>query len=494
MVFYRKYRPQNIKDLDSKEIRDKLSSILKSDSIPHAFLFTGSKGLGKTSTARIVAKVVNCERLLTRNKKQKTDDIEPCNICAQCISITKGTNLDVLEIDGASNRGIDEIRDLREKIRLAPVSSAKKVYIIDEVHMLTTEAFNALLKTLEEPPPHALFILCTTEAHKVPSTIVSRCFQLIFTKATEEELVHSLKRLVKAEKIDISEEGIHIIAQRSDGGFREAAKILEEVVAISDGKKITEEILEEKYHTVYISDYIEKTIQALSVKDTKKSLEIIAVLMKEGIDIKFFLEQLIENLHTLLLSKVGIQNIQFKNQDIKLSIEDIKTLVELFSKAYGELKYAVLPQLPLEIAIIEWSLIDIAGRPSHVARDAQKSEQLNNITIPSLSEGGHQESEKTSKSSAPAFSSRASGQPSSSPTNNSLLSQLIQAIKPQNYSIAGVLRGCRVKEQGEKKFILETSYKFHKDKLTEQKTVKLIEDALKEITQKKVEFSVSLTI
>jgi DNA polymerase-3 subunit gamma/tau len=214
MVFYRKYRPQIIGELDSQHVRDTLYSVLFKNT-SHAFLFTGPKGLGKTSTARIVAKVVNCTG---RNKESgiknkgingkkadhkdhnssyiihNSDNIEPCgNKCEQCISITNGTNLDVLEIDAASNRGIDEIRDLKDKIHLAPLSAKTKVYIIDEVHMLTTEAFNALLKTLEEPPPHAMFILCTTEPHKVPATILSRCTHIAFETATEEELIRSFK-------------------------------------------------------------------------------------------------------------------------------------------------------------------------------------------------------------------------------------------------------------------------------------------------------------
>src|SRR3990167_555527 len=164
MVFYLKYRPKKISELDSSLLVERLESILKGkvpDKIPHAFLFTGPKGLGKTSTARILAKSINCTN-------RKGAEIEPCNKCSSCNAINTGSNLDVMEIDGASNRGIDEIRDLREKIRLAPLSSLKKIYIIDEVHMLTTEAFNALLKTLEEPPKHAFFILCTTEGQKVP--------------------------------------------------------------------------------------------------------------------------------------------------------------------------------------------------------------------------------------------------------------------------------------------------------------------------------------
>ena len=186
MVFYRKYRPQKIDELDNQSVRESLYSIFSKGNFPHAFLFTGPKGLGKTSTARIVAKAINCEKHKDLEGIRSEKEIEPCNKCEQCLSITNGNNLDIFEIDGASNRGIDEIRDLKEKIKLAPFKASKKVYIIDEVHMLTTEAFNALLKTLEEPPSHAVFILCTTEPHKVPATIVSRCLRINFTRATDD--------------------------------------------------------------------------------------------------------------------------------------------------------------------------------------------------------------------------------------------------------------------------------------------------------------------
>ncbi|MBI1869345.1 AAA family ATPase, partial [Candidatus Gottesmanbacteria bacterium] len=167
MVFYLKYRPQKISELDSQQVRERLTSIISSGQIPHALLLAGPKGTGKTSVARIIAKIINCLQHPTSHLSLPTSNVEPCNNCPSCISITSGSNLDVLEIDAASNRGIEEIRDLREKIHLSPSSSRYKVYIIDEVHMLTTEAFNALLKTLEEPPAHAIFILATTDPHKV---------------------------------------------------------------------------------------------------------------------------------------------------------------------------------------------------------------------------------------------------------------------------------------------------------------------------------------
>lgn len=225
MVFYLKYRPQTISELDLAQVREKLFSLLKSKSLPHAFLFTGPKGLGKTSTARILAKAINCERVqelriknqeLRKNKNEshnskfiiQNSDVEPCNECQACVSITNGSNIDVLEIDAASNRGIDEIRALRERVKFAPANLKKKVYIIDEVHMLTTEAFNALLKTLEEPPDHVVFILCTTEIWKVLPTIVSRSFHISFEKPTKEELTRSLERVAKGENLTI-EKGVY---------------------------------------------------------------------------------------------------------------------------------------------------------------------------------------------------------------------------------------------------------------------------------------------
>src|SRR3972149_11779200 len=229
MVFYRKYRPQKIEELDSKEVREKLYNVLESSSVPHAFLFTGSKGLGKTSTARIVAKVLNCEK--------KTKGIEPCNKCEQCVSITNGTNMDILEIDGASNRGIDEIRDLREKVKLSPMSARIKVYIIDEVHMLTQEAFNALLKTLEEPPLHALFILCTTEPEKPPATVSSRCTRITFPKASVSEVVTSLTKGVRSEGLSVAPEVLQALAKNVDGSFRDGMKYLEQLSLRATGRR-----------------------------------------------------------------------------------------------------------------------------------------------------------------------------------------------------------------------------------------------------------------
>src|SRR3989344_5063898 len=316
MVFYLKYRPKKISELDSKNLVEKLTGILKGklpDKIPHAFLFTGPKGLGKTSTARILAKSINCTN-------RKGSEIEPCNKCLSCKSINNGSNLDVLEIDGASNRGIDEIRDLREKIRLAPLNSKKKIYIIDEVHMLTAEAFNALLKTLEEPPKHAVFILCTTEAQKVPLTITSRCFHIKFNRASEEDLVGSFQRIVKGEGVKAEKEALLEIAILSDGSFRDGTKILEELISTSS--KITHDLVERKYKTKTINNSLNELINSFEKRDAGKGIKIVSGLSNDGIDFKLFTEGLINRLHEDLLLNIN-------GSKTGLSLPEIKDLIEM---------------------------------------------------------------------------------------------------------------------------------------------------------------------
>src|SRR5260221_3257151 len=197
MTLYLKYRPQIIDELDLTQVRDTLKKIIASGEIPHGFLFSGPKGTGKTSSARILAKVINCENLPAGG--------EPCNNCEACLSIIKGTNIDVIELDAASNRGIDDVRSLKETIMLAPSASKKKGYIIDEAHMLTTEAANALLKTLEEPPAHVIFILATTNPEKLPGTVRSRLVNVAFQKASHEEIKRQISRVAKGEKLKIEE-------------------------------------------------------------------------------------------------------------------------------------------------------------------------------------------------------------------------------------------------------------------------------------------------
>jgi len=482
MVFYRKYRPQKIEELDSAAVREELYSILSKDSFSHAFLFTGPKGLGKTSTARIVAKVINCEKHKNLKGKFSEKEIEPCNKCDQCLSITNGTNMDILEIDGASNRGIDEIRDLRDKVKLAPFKASKKVYIIDEVHMLTTEAFNALLKTLEEPPAHVVFILCTTEPHKVPATILSRCFRIIFKSATEEELVRSFQRIVKEEKLSAHKDGLKAIAHLSDGSFRDGVKILEEISVVANGKEITKELVEKKYKLTSVEKQITDLLFYLKEKDSQKAFKLVADLMETGVDVKYFLGQLINKLHLSLLEKVGVS--EKSDKSIELEIYEIKILVDLFSKAYLDTKSAVLEQLPLELAIIEWVSEEIPLRsPSGL-------DESSNTSIPKL--GVRPLSATLVKVPSHQTAPRALEVKEISADLNKLFEELLEKVKPHNQSVAGVLRGCSIKSYTDKKLTIETSYKFHKERLEDEKTRKIIEEVAGEITGDKVSFFVLL--
>jgi DNA polymerase-3 subunit gamma/tau len=370
MVYYRKYRPQIIADLDNDIVREKLTAVLSSQNKPHAFLFTGPKGLGKTSSARIVAKVLNC--LVPEDKR--VHKIEPCNTCEACVAITNGSYIDVVEIDGASNRGIDEIRELKESTRLGSAGGKVKVYIIDEVHMLTTEAFNALLKTLEEPPAHVVFILCTTEVQKIPETVFSRCFQIGFTKATAPELKRSFSRIVAGEKLDIDGQALSLIASFSDGGFRDGAKLLEELVVMSGGKKITKDMVEEKLGLGSFDLLLTEITEAFSTADMKKGLSVTKRIQEKGTDMRFFMSQLLGRVHDMLVEKIA-------GSGQPVEIMRLKELLTLLSRVVGEMKSSVIETLPLELALIEWSIDGNEIATSQASRnDEPKTEAAVTVT------------------------------------------------------------------------------------------------------------------
>lgn len=524
MVFYRKYRPQTIAELDSTAVRDNLTSILSSADIPHAFLFTGPKGLGKTSAARILAKAVNCigrdsTKSSSRKRGSRIPDqvgndnilVEPCNECEQCVSITNGTNLDVIEIDAASNRGIDEIRDLKDKIRLAPLKAAKKVYIIDEVHMLTTEAFNALLKTLEEPPAHAMFVLCTTEPHKIPATIFSRSFHIAFAEATPEELVRSFRRIADGEKLEVDDVVLLEVAHFADGGFRDGAKIMEELAALSKGAPITKDLLEKRYKIGSTSQAVTALLLSLSKKDTKKALGVVSQLIAGGIDIKYVMQQLIDTLHQDLLVAAGVNE---KKQKSDLPLEQLQELLLLLTRAHADVKYAVLAQIPLELAIIDWGSRTRNSTELDEVADLSNTEPngkiiqrsaVPEVTIRTLrKQTGHMqkikamygETEEKKPLEAP-IKPRVSLMHYSKDADtkewiDNLWQQMIAEMKGYNHTLAGVLRGCFVKSYDRKSLVIEASYKFHKDKLSEAKTLQMLEQITRQLTGNPVSVSIVL--
>ena len=312
----------------------------------HAYLFCGPRGTGKTSTARLVAKALNCLKL--------DEHGEPCDECDLCTTIREGTLIDLVEIDAASNRGIDEIRDLKDKINFAPTRAKNKVYIIDEVHMLTKEAFNALLKTLEEPPEHVYFILATTEAHKVPETIISRCQRFDFKRITQKTLVTRLMYIAQLENIEVEPDAVDAIARTSEGGLRDAIGLLEQLTM--DGKLTFErvrDVLGISGRTAF-----EALFGHLQTKNIQSALLEIHNLYAEGMDLVQFTKDFLEYLREKLMEATEGNSVE--------EIHNLLRTINHFHNAYDKLKTATIPQLPLEIAILEATMAPMVVTHSEV--------------------------------------------------------------------------------------------------------------------------------
>ena len=360
LVLYRKYRPKTFSEVVNQEhIVRTLTNALAMDKVAHAYLFTGPRGTGKTTVARLLAKAVNCQKPENKNSK-----FEPCNQCDACQSINQSRSLDLIEIDAASNRGIDEIRELRDGIKFTPSQLKYKVFIVDEVHMLTQPAFNALLKTLEEPPAHAIFILATTEIHKVPQTIISRCQRFDFHKLSLEKIVDRLALIAKQEKVIIEKAALELIALSADGSVRDGESLLGQVMAMED-KKIT---LEEVQAILGVTDIkaVQDLVNYLTEKKNGPAISHINQLVNQGFDLIQFAKSLVNYLRKMMILRVdpGLAKLiapeltkehlsVIVKQGESFSQADLVQLVHLFLKAENEIKYSDFPQLPLELAIVE---------------------------------------------------------------------------------------------------------------------------------------------
>lgn len=392
MSWNRTYRPQKISDLHLQSVRDNLQSLIQHKNIPQVFLFAGPKGTGKTSSSRIIGAVLNWHKnaaiineLFSKKRKgasisgEIVDDYtvhdnpkKDLEHKAFIQKILSGNSYVVQEMDAASNRGIDNIRELKERIALPPQEGNMTVYILDEAHMLTTEAFNALLKVLEEPPSHVVFILATTELHKIPETIISRCHVVTFSKATIPEIIEALKKIAAAEKIVADEEALRIIAEHADGSFRDAIKLLE---MFSANAPITVDHVTSRLAAT-TSTQVEELITAITSKDTETVVTIFQKLRSQGTSEKFFHNQLVHLLHQTLLSHHGIQ-------EPALTLSEPATIFLLKAFSPSELSTAtIIPFLQLELVALE--IIARAKQQKQSNKNTSKAEMMGQAPTISL--------------------------------------------------------------------------------------------------------------
>lgn len=471
-VLYQKYRPQKFSEIfGQNHIKVTLENEILHNKTSHAYLFCGPRAVGKTTLARIMAKAVNCQN-------RKETDFEPCNECDTCKSINSFSNLDVIEIDAASNTGVDNVRE--NIISLSRVKSSNnkfKVFIIDEVHMLSISAFNALLKTLEEPPANVIFILCTTEIYKVPLTIISRCERFDFKMISVNDMMGKLEFIAKNEKLEIDREVLELIALKADGHLRDAESLLSQIIAISDKKiDLASANLVIPYNN--IEENI-KLLESLNRKDALSAIKIINELITNGINLKNFIGDLMELLRKMILSQVndsltsslGLDlseklEIRISELNKNFSMNDLLKISGEFLNAAKELPTALIAPMPLELAVI--NICAVSGNEKNNDKKMNQSDidkpiiskpKLNNTISKSISGNSIINKEEVEKQ----------------------WSEFLTRLKPHNHSLSFVMQSCKIVDVSDNKICVAFKYKFHKDRLDSLEINKIMEEVLRDV-------------
>ncbi len=488
-TLYRDYRPSNFAQVfGQNHVKITLQNEIASNKLAHAYLFCGPRAVGKTTLARVLAKSVNC------TNRQDTES-EPCDNCPSCLSISKGSNLDVVEIDAASNTGVDNVREnIIASSRAASGMMKYRVFIIDEVHMLSMSAWNALLKTLEEPPKNVIFILCTTEIHKVPATIISRCERYDFKRISVSDTVSKLQNIISQEKVDVETEVLEAIARQSSGYLRDAESLLGQVLSLGEGKITWDqaELIVPRHHHNEIIDLLE----FISKKDIARAIKLINSVVDSGLNLKNFVGEGIVILRKILLSKANPGLAESLGLDLgdsleiriislagELKIEQIILYLEEFLDVYNNSTSSFIVQLPLEIKTVELCL----GITNSVAGDSVNMPAAINSKLGSLNSSSDTLLTKT-------VSSLENGTPSILATSiNSSVSNFSQAeaaakwpeflarLRKQNHSLSFILQNCQVGAIYDNKLALTFKYKFHRDRINDASIRPLVEKTLADV-------------